>query len=92
MAHPAFVEEEELAAITGPLAIAAAEDDDIFPDDMRHKSESILARTGLPWQMYLYGGVSHGFATRGNMNNMSDRFARDQAFRQAVTWFQEHGI
>ncbi|KAJ6444999.1 dienelactone hydrolase [Purpureocillium lavendulum] len=89
IAHPSLVEEDELRAITGPLSIAAAERDEIFPTDMRHKSEGILVGTGQPYQISLYGGVEHGFAVRCNEEIPVERFARDQAFRQAAAWFDE---
>ncbi|UNI16851.1 hypothetical protein JDV02_003247 [Purpureocillium takamizusanense] len=89
IAHPSLVEDQELQAITGPLSIAAAEIDNIFPAEMRHKSEEILVKTGQRYQINLYGGVEHGFAVRRNMDVAVERFARDQAFRQAVTWFDE---
>ncbi|UNI18050.1 hypothetical protein JDV02_004346 [Purpureocillium takamizusanense] len=87
LAHPSFVTEEELAAIEGPLSIAAAETDHIFPADKRHKSEEILAKTGKPWQINLYSDVEHGFAVRGKLEVQAQKFAKEQAFRQAVTWF-----
>ncbi|KAK4168325.1 dienelactone hydrolase [Cladorrhinum sp. PSN259] len=86
-AHPSFVDEDELAAITGPLSIAAAETDAIFPAEKRHKSEEILKKTGHPYQINLYSGVEHGFSVRGDPNNKLQRFAREQAFLQAVAWF-----
>ena len=87
MAHPSFVEEDELAAITGPFAISAAETDTIFPAEKRHKSEEILKAAGVPYQINLFSGVEHGFAVRGDPNVKISRFAREQAFLQAVTWF-----
>lgn len=87
LAHPSFIEEEELEAISGPLSIAAAETDSIFTTDKRHKSEDILKRTAQPYQLNLYSGVSHGFAVRGNLNDKKETFAREQAFLQAVKWF-----
>lgn len=89
LAHPSFVDEEELEAITGPLSIAAAETDDIFPAEKRHKSEEILKKTGQPYQINLYSGVSHGFSVRGKVEVQVERFAKEQAFLQAVTWFNE---
>lgn len=88
-AHPSFVEEEELAAIGGPYAISAAETDSIFPAEKRHKSEEILAKTGKPYQINLFYGVDHGFAVRGDMKVRATRFAKEQAFQQAITWFDE---
>lgn len=86
-AHPSFVEEEELASITGPLSIAAAETDTIFTTEYRHKSEGILKETGQPYQINLYSGVEHGFSVRGDVNNRVIKFAKEQAFLQAVQWF-----
>jgi len=90
LAHPSLVEEEELAAITGPLSIAAAEVDSIFTTDKRHKSEVILKDSKLPYQLNLYGGVVHGFAVRCDTSKKIEKFAKEQAFLQAVNWFDEH--
>ncbi|KAH8753262.1 dienelactone hydrolase [Diaporthe sp. PMI_573] len=89
LAHPSWVEEEELAAISGPLSIAAAETDPIFPTDKRQKSEEILKSVGHPYQVNLYSSVAHGFAVRGDMSKRIERFAKEQAFYQAVAWFTE---
>ncbi|KAM0259357.1 hypothetical protein ACHAQJ_003389 [Trichoderma viride] len=90
VAHPTNVEEDELAAITGPLSIAAAQTDPIFPTEKRHKSEEILIKTGKPFQINLYSGVSHGFAVRCDTSVKIEKFSKEQAFFQAVTWFSEH--
>ncbi|KAJ5580225.1 dienelactone hydrolase [Penicillium hispanicum] len=89
-AHPSHVSEDELRAIKGPLAIAAAETDAIFPAEKRHQSEVILRETGLPYQINLYSGVSHGFAVRGDPNNRVVMYAKETAFLQALQWFGEH--
>ncbi|PSR78362.1 dienelactone hydrolase [Coniella lustricola] len=89
-AHPSFVDEDELAAITGPLSIAAAETDEIFPADKRHKSEEILQKVGQPYQINLYSGVVHGFAVRCDISKKIQKFAKEQAFLQAVAWFDEY--
>lgn len=87
VAHPSFVEEDELANIKGPLSIAAAETDAIFPTPKRHASEKILAGTGQHYQINLFSGVEHGFAVRGDMTNPIAKFAKEGAFDQAVNWF-----
>ncbi|TAQ88788.1 hypothetical protein B7494_g2884 [Chlorociboria aeruginascens] len=92
LAHPSFVEEEELKAISGPLSIAAAETDSIFPAEKRHKSEGILIETKQPYQINLFSGVSHGFSVRCDTSVKVEKFAKEQAFLQAVTWFDEHLI
>ncbi|KPM43303.1 hypothetical protein AK830_g3289 [Neonectria ditissima] len=90
LAHPSFVTEEELSAITGPLSIAAAQTDTIFPLEKRIESEKILGKSSLPWQINLFSGVEHGFAVRGDVSSPVQRFAKEQAFFQAVAWFDEH--
>lgn len=89
VAHPSFVEESELAAIKGPYSIAAAETDQIFPADKRHKSEEILKETKQPYQINLYSATTHGFAVRGDLSNPAIKFGMEQAFLQAVQWFDQ---
>ena len=121
LAHPSFVEAEELRAITGPLSIAAAgmflsggaywlrlwlggrgliwrvademvyaETDTIFPAEKRHESEVILKETKQPYQINLYSHVEHGFAVRVDLSKKENKFAKEQAFYQAVQWFDEY--
>jgi len=89
-AHPSFVTEEELRDIKGPLSISAAETDSIFTVELRHNSEGILKETKQPWQINLFSGVEHGFAVRSDPSVKLQKFAKEQAFFQAVTWFDEH--
>ncbi|KAF2218165.1 dienelactone hydrolase [Elsinoe ampelina] len=87
VAHPSFVEADELKAIKGPLSIAAAETDAIFPAEKRHESEVILKDVKQPYQINLYSGVEHGFAVRADVEDKPKRFAKELAFEQAVEWF-----
>ncbi|EXL46733.1 hypothetical protein FOCG_11081 [Fusarium oxysporum f. sp. radicis-lycopersici 26381] len=90
IAHPSFVEPEELSAITGPLSIAAAELDDLFTVEKRHESEGILSQSKQDFQINLFSGVHHGFAVKGDMKDKRQLFAKEQAFNQAVSWFKRH--
>jgi dienelactone hydrolase len=90
MDHQSFVTEEELGAIKGPFSISAAETDAIFTVELRHKSEGIFKETKQPWQINLFSGVEHGFAVRGDPSVKHQKFAKEQAFLQAVHWFDEH--
>ncbi|KAF1816716.1 dienelactone hydrolase family protein [Eremomyces bilateralis CBS 781.70] len=90
MAHPSFVAAEEFAAIDGPLSIAAAETDEIFPASKRHESEAILNKMDIAWQINLFSDVVHGFSVRADLSNKRAKFAKEQAFLQAVTWFNYH--
>ncbi|KAJ5088126.1 Sterol O-acyltransferase [Penicillium angulare] len=90
VAHPSFVEADELAAIKGPLSISAAETDAIFPAPKRHESEGILAKTSQPYQINLFSGVQHGFAVRADLSDPVIKFAKEAAFLQAVAWFNQY--
>lgn len=87
MAHRSFVDKDDLAAFKAPLSIAAAETDQIFPAPLRHKSEEILAKGGNPYQINLYSQVEHGFSVRCDLPDKAEKWAKEQAFLQAVTWF-----
>ncbi|BCS01524.1 dienelactone hydrolase family protein [Aspergillus luchuensis] len=89
-AHPSFVTHEELGAIQGPLSIAAAQIDNIFTTQLRHESEETLIKTGKPWQINLYSGVSHGFAVRADLSVPHFKWSKEQAFCQAVNWFKQY--
>ncbi|KAL3467763.1 dienelactone hydrolase [Aspergillus heterothallicus] len=90
VAHPSLVEKEELESIKGPLAIAAAEKDHIFPTEKRQESERVLESLALPYMLTLYGGVGHGFALRGDIGDPKALFAKDSAFLQALQWFEAY--
>ncbi|KAF1922893.1 alpha/beta-hydrolase [Didymella exigua CBS 183.55] len=90
IAHPSHVSVEEVEAIEGPLSIAAAEIDPIFPVQKRRETEDILLKKDIRWQMNLFSDVEHGFAVKGDLTNSHIRWAKEQAFLQAVQWFDEH--
>jgi len=87
VAHPAFVEKDELARFKAPLSISAAEKDVLFTAELRHDSEGILAKNGQPYQIALYSHVAHGFSVRCDLSKKVEKFAKDQAFLQAIAWF-----
>lgn len=74
----------------GPVAIAAAENDTIFPAEKRQESEAILKKLNVPYQINLYSGVNHGFAMRGDQETPVVRYAQQNSFLQAVEWFKEY--
>lgn len=89
MAHPSFVDINELKGMQGPLCIAAAETDEIFPAEKRRETENLLKESGNVYQISLFSGVSHGFATRGDIRVKKVRWAKEEAFGMAVRWFGE---
>lgn len=91
MAHPSFVTMEELAAIKErPLLISAAEEDPIFPHELRRQTEDKLNEIGAFYQINLFGGVSHGFAVRGDLTQPKVRFAQDKTIEDQIFFFKFH--
>ncbi|RMZ92024.1 hypothetical protein DV736_g753, partial [Chaetothyriales sp. CBS 134916] len=90
VAHPSFVADEEIKAITGPLSIAAAETDTIFPNDLRHHTEDLLRELKVPYEITVYAGVQHGFAVRGDLTDPRAKYANEAAFLQSLQWFDYH--
>ena len=44
----------------------------------------------IPYQINLFSDVVHGFAVRGDLSKPRQKFAKEQAFLQAVHWFDEY--
>jgi hypothetical protein len=44
----------------------------------------------VPYQLFLYSDVEHGYAVKGDMSHAKARFAKEQTFLQAVYWFDEY--
>ncbi|KFX92604.1 hypothetical protein V490_05299 [Pseudogymnoascus sp. VKM F-3557] len=88
LAHPSFITTEEFCAITKPVSIAASEIDHIFTRENRYEAEKILVDSKVPYQINVYGGVEHGFALRADVSVKANQYAMEDAFKQAVAWFE----
>ncbi|KAI1634276.1 dienelactone hydrolase [Biscogniauxia mediterranea] len=86
-AHPSLLEDAEINAITGPFSVAAADGDDMMPPERRAQIEALLLETGREYSLALYGGTSHGFGVRANVSDPRQKFGKEEAFFQAVRWF-----
>jgi dienelactone hydrolase len=69
------------------LISVRSETDNSFDSTKRHEAEDILATKNATYQINLYSGASHGFAIRVDMSNRRQVFAKESAFRQALSWF-----
>ena len=85
--HPSLISKEELASIKGPLLINAAEEDPIFPTELRHKSELMLADMGARYAITVYSGTVHGFACRADPKDAVAFVAMEKAFGDTCWWF-----
>lgn len=54
----------------------------------RAEVEAILKSTGQPYSIAVYGGTNHGFAVRANVSIAVQKVGKEEAFFQAVRWFQ----
>ncbi|KAK2027149.1 dienelactone hydrolase [Colletotrichum zoysiae] len=86
-AHPSLLTDDEIKAITGPASVAAAENDNLMTAARRAEVEALLSQTGQPFSVALYGGTSHGFAVRANISDSRQKFGKEEAFFQAVRFF-----
>ncbi|KAI1849599.1 hypothetical protein JX265_007938 [Neoarthrinium moseri] len=87
-AHPSLLEDAEISAIAGPVAVAAAETDSSMPPERRHNITALLGQTGKPYNVALYSGTEHGFGVRANVSDPEQKYGKESAFFQAVRWFE----
>ncbi|KAM0307415.1 hypothetical protein ACHAPM_000130 [Fusarium culmorum] len=87
-AHPSLLQTEEIEAVTKPVSIAGAADDNIFPQPRQAETNAILTKIGKPFSSALYSGTTHGFAVRANTSDPQQAFAKNEAFYQAVRFFE----
>ncbi|KZL85797.1 dienelactone hydrolase [Colletotrichum incanum] len=87
-AHPTLLGDEEIKAIKGPASLAVAEGDTGMMAKRRAEIEAIMGTTGQPFTMVLYGGTPHGFATHPDLNNPVQKAAKEDAFLQAVRFYE----
>lgn len=89
VAHPSYVTHEKLKGIKAPLSIASPENDRHMPKALRDDVEGWLKDIGLPWQLAVYSGVTHGFGSRYPTKCEDEERGKRMAFGQAVAWIDE---
>ncbi|GME85291.1 unnamed protein product [Ambrosiozyma monospora] len=90
VAHPSFVEIEEVEAVTKPLLISAAEIDQIFTTELRGKTDEILKKNGQSYRIDYFPGTSHGFAVRGELSDPVVGKAKNKVIVDQVAWFEKY--
>ncbi|KAK4175511.1 protein AIM2 [Triangularia setosa] len=86
-AHPSLLTDAEISGIVGPVAVAAADADSMLTPAQRANLEGLLLAKAQPYQVTTYGQTPHGFAVRANYSVPSQRLGKEEAFLQAVRWF-----
>jgi len=87
-AHPTFLEESHFETIKAPLLMSCAETDHSFPAESRRRAEDILVQRSAPYYIQVFSGVSHGFASKGNLENPTVCWAKEESARGIVQWFK----
>jgi len=86
-AHPAFLKEHHFFNLKKPLLLSCAEVDHTFDSQSRRRAIDILQEIKVPYQVQLFYGVEHGFALRGNMDNLYERYVKEQSLEGIIKWF-----
>ncbi|OJT14002.1 Protein AIM2 [Trametes pubescens] len=89
-AHPAFLDEGHFERIERPLLMSSPEDDFTFPHAARRRAEDILVARKATYFIQIFGGATHGFATRPDPAVRGDRWAKEESARAVVRWFDHH--
>ncbi|KAK0738749.1 dienelactone hydrolase family-domain-containing protein [Schizothecium vesticola] len=89
-AHPSLLVDAEITAITKPIGLALAETDTMLTPARRAEMEVLLQATNKPYQVSLYSGTAHGFGVRADITDPEQKFAKEEAFLQAVRWFDNY--
>ncbi|KAF9473998.1 alpha/beta-hydrolase [Pholiota conissans] len=96
ISHPGPFSIDLVEKIRVPTSWACAEVDIFWSHDKRMKAEAILsarkAKDGgasMEYEFIDYKGTAHGFAARPNLKRPEIKQAHEEAFEQAVKWFQK---
>ncbi|KAH9923149.1 alpha/beta-hydrolase [Epithele typhae] len=98
-AHPTYLTEDDFKRVRRPLLMLvpgphwrpSADGDFLFPPESRRRAVDILIEGKMEYSLVLYGGLEHGFATRGDPNVPNQRWGKEHAALSAVAWFDHHG-
>jgi len=87
-AHPAFLDESHFENIKAPLLMSCAETDHTFPIEPRRRAEDILVGRKFPYHIQVFSGVSHGFASKGDLEDPAVCWAKEESARTVAEWFK----
>jgi len=90
MAHPSLVDKKEISNVAVPTQILAPETDSMLTPELKTFCNETIPSLGVDYSYEFFPGLVHGFATRGDMNNKTQRDGLERAKNAAVHWFQQH--
>jgi len=100
VAHPSNICDDETKQLksdiiencVAPIAFGCAETDFAFPTEARRQAEDILAKNKAQYYIQIFGGVSHGFGTRADPTNDTQRFAKEECASGFLHWFNRFAV
>jgi len=92
--HPGSFSINQVKAIKVPTAWVCAEEDMFFPESLRLASEAVFAERKdkenyIDYELKVYKGTTHGFASRPNLMIPELKKAHEEALDQTVEWFKK---
>ncbi|EFX04117.1 dienelactone hydrolase [Grosmannia clavigera kw1407] len=87
VAHPTQLKEGHFRAVKKPLFLSCAEHDRAFGPEPRRRAIDILQETKVSYHLQLFCNVNHGFASRGNLTDLYEKWVKEQSHRGITDWF-----
>ncbi|KAG2012862.1 dienelactone hydrolase [Coprinopsis cinerea AmutBmut pab1-1] len=86
-AQPALLTEGHFYNIAQPLFMSCAEIDMTFPTASRNRAMDILSEIEAVHHLQVFGGTEHGFATRADLTDPADVWAKETSANSILGWF-----
>ena len=89
VAHPTFLEKEEIQQLGVPVQIIAPEIDPQFTQELKTFSNETIPTLGIAYDYQYFPGLEHAFSIRGDPKNHAERKGMERAKNAAVLWFRQ---
>lgn len=89
-AHPSGLEKSEIEAVNRPVQLLVPETDPIFTRELQDHYWKVLPSLKIDADYQYFPGLVHGFATRGDINNPTQKKGLERAKNAAVSWFKDY--
>lgn len=80
---------QDIENVSVPCQIHCPEFDPQFTEELRRYANEVIVGLGVPYEFLFYPGMSHGFASRGDLRDEKSMRAIDRATRGTVAFFRE---
>jgi dienelactone hydrolase len=80
---------EEIDGVKVPIQILSPENDHAYTPELKAYSNEKIPTLGVPYEYIYFPGLTHGFATKGDLNDKKQVDGLERAKRSAVNFFNE---